>query len=75
MSYHQPRDLVYMDLVLLLASMVVFDNVCNWGLIKAFGAVGLSLVLLLRISVFLVFLTVRFFLGFSVDAFFRSRVS
>jgi len=62
--YHQPRDLVYMAPVLLPSSMVVFDDVCSWGSLKAFAADGLSLVLLLRIWVFLVFLTGGFFLGF-----------
>jgi len=47
----------------------VFDDACSWGSLKTFTADGLSLVLLLRIWVFLVFLTVGFFLGFSVDAF------
>jgi len=61
---HQPRGPVYMALVLLLSSEVVFDDACSWGSLKAFAADGLSLVLLLRISVFLVFLTVGFFLGF-----------
>jgi len=61
--------------VLVPLSMVVFDDVCSWGLLKAFAADGLSLGLLLRIWVFLVFLTVGFYLGVSVDAFFWSRVS
>jgi len=53
-----------MALVLLPSSMVVFDNICSGGSLKAFAADGLSLVLLLRICVFLVFLTVGFLLSF-----------
>jgi len=62
--YHQPRDLVYMAPVLLPSSLVVFDDACSWGLLMAFAVDGLSLVLLLRIWVFLVFLTVEFVLVF-----------
>jgi len=64
MFYHQPRDVVYMAPVLLPSSMILFHDVCSWGSSKAFVADGLSLVLLIQIWVFLVFLTVGFFLGF-----------
>jgi len=75
MFHHQPRDLVYIAPELLPPCMVVFDAVCSWGSLKAFTADALSPVLLLRVWVFLVFLTVGFFLDFSVNAFFWSRVS
>jgi len=55
--------------------VVVFDDKHTQGSLKAFAAAGLSLGPLLRIWVFLVFLTVGFFLGFSVEAFFWLRVS
>jgi len=55
--------------------VVVFDDKHTQGSLKAFAADGLPLGPLLRIWVFLVFLTVGFFLGFSVDAFFWLRVS
>jgi len=64
MFYYQSRNPVYMAPVLLPSSVVVFDAVCSWGLLKAFTADGLSLVLLLRIWAFLVFLTLGFVLGF-----------
>jgi len=50
--------------------VVVFDDKNTQGSLKAFVADGLTLGPLLRIWVFLVFLTVAFFLGFSVDVFF-----
>jgi len=43
---------------------VVFDDACSWGSLNVFAADGLSLLLLLRIWVFLVFLTLGFVLGF-----------
>ena len=55
--------------------VVVFDDKHAQGSLKAFAADGLSLGPLLRIWVLMVFLTVGFFLGFSVDAFFWLRVS
>jgi len=64
MFYRQPHDPAYMAQVLLSSSVVVFDKACSWGSLKAFAVDGLSLVLLLRISVFLVVLPVGFFLGF-----------
>ena len=63
MFYHQPCDPVCMALVLLPSSVVVFDDTCSGGSLKAFAADELSLVLLLQIWVFLLFLTVGFFLG------------
>jgi len=53
----------------------VFADKHTQGSLKAFAADGLSLGALLRIWVFLVFLTVGFFLGFLLDAFFWLRVS
>jgi len=53
----------------------VFNYAYGGGSLKAFVVDGLSLVLLLRIWVFLVCLSVGFSLGFSVDAFFSLRVS
>jgi len=50
--------------------MVVFNNAYSFGSLEAFTADDFSLVLLLTLSLFLVFLIVEFFLGFSVDAFF-----
>jgi len=62
--YLQPRGPVYMALVLLPSSVVVFYDACSWGSLKGFAADGLSQVQLLRMWVFFVFLTVGFFLGF-----------
>ena len=53
--------------VLLPSCVIVFGDKPTQGSLKAFAADGLSLGPLLRISVFLVFLTVGFFLGFLVD--------
>jgi len=50
--------------------VVVFDDKHTQGSLKALAADGLSCGPLLQTWVFLVFLTVGFFLGFSVDAFF-----
>ena len=72
---HQPRGPVFMAPLLLPLSALVLDDACSWGSLKAFAADALSLLLLLRICVFLVFLTVGFFLEFSVDACFWLRVS
>ena len=56
-----------MALVLLPSCVVVFDHKHTQGSLKAFAADGLSLGPLLQIWVFLVFLTVGFCFGFSVD--------
>ena len=72
---HQPRGPVYTAPVTLPSSEVVFGDKHTLGSLKAFAADGLSQGPLLRIWVFLVFLTVGFFLGLSVDAFFWLRVS
>jgi len=73
--YHQPRDRLYMAPVLFPLSMVVFADVCSCGSLKAIAAERLPLVLLLQIWVFLVFHTVVFLPGFTVDAFCWLRVS
>jgi len=53
--------------VLLPSCVVVFGDKHTQGSLKAFAADGLSLGPLLRMWVFLVFLTVGLFLGFLVD--------
>jgi len=60
--------------VLLSSCMVVSGDKHTQGSLKAFAVDGLSLGPLLRILVFLVFLTVEFSLGFLVDAIFSLPV-
>ena len=73
--YHQPCDVVYTAPVRLALSMVVFEDVCSWGSLKAFAADGLSLVLLATDFGFFGFSHCWVCFGFSVNAFFWSRVS